>query len=198
MSTTVGRNDPCPCGSGLKYKQCHEGKVNLNLKGGRGWVLGAVAIAVVALVAWGFMRSQSRPVAARGIAPPPTSSAGTATGTATGTSPLLSPDAGSPAPVSGAPATGPGGVAPEPWAYDAATNRYFDPGHGHWHDGQPPPPQSRGASSVMPGAVSAPGATGAAPSGPTPAPWTFDAAKNQHWDPGHGHWHPGPPPAGSR
>ena len=19
----VGRNDPCPCGSGLKYKQCH-------------------------------------------------------------------------------------------------------------------------------------------------------------------------------
>ena len=23
---TVGRNDPCPCGSGLKYKNCH-GKV---------------------------------------------------------------------------------------------------------------------------------------------------------------------------
>jgi preprotein translocase subunit SecA len=20
---TVGRNDPCPCGSGLKYKNCH-------------------------------------------------------------------------------------------------------------------------------------------------------------------------------
>jgi preprotein translocase subunit SecA len=20
---TVGRNDPCPCGSGLKYKKCH-------------------------------------------------------------------------------------------------------------------------------------------------------------------------------
>ena len=20
---TVGRNDPCPCGSGLKYKRCH-------------------------------------------------------------------------------------------------------------------------------------------------------------------------------
>ncbi|HEY1992246.1 MAG TPA: SEC-C metal-binding domain-containing protein [Gammaproteobacteria bacterium] len=19
----MGRNDPCPCGSGLKYKQCH-------------------------------------------------------------------------------------------------------------------------------------------------------------------------------
>ena len=22
-SNKVGRNDPCPCGSGLKYKQCH-------------------------------------------------------------------------------------------------------------------------------------------------------------------------------
>ncbi|MGB9429901.1 MAG: SEC-C metal-binding domain-containing protein, partial [Gammaproteobacteria bacterium] len=23
----VGRNEPCPCGSGLKYKQCH-GRLN--------------------------------------------------------------------------------------------------------------------------------------------------------------------------
>jgi hypothetical protein len=22
---TIGRNDPCPCGSGLKYKNCHYG-----------------------------------------------------------------------------------------------------------------------------------------------------------------------------
>ena len=22
-SDAVGRNDPCPCGSGLKYKRCH-------------------------------------------------------------------------------------------------------------------------------------------------------------------------------
>lgn len=22
----VGRNDPCPCGSGKKYKQCHEAR----------------------------------------------------------------------------------------------------------------------------------------------------------------------------
>jgi preprotein translocase subunit SecA len=25
--TKIGRNDPCPCGSGKKYKQCH-GKLN--------------------------------------------------------------------------------------------------------------------------------------------------------------------------
>lgn len=24
--TAVGRNDPCPCGSGKKYKKCHEAK----------------------------------------------------------------------------------------------------------------------------------------------------------------------------
>lgn len=24
--TTVGRNDPCPCGSGLKFKRCHLGR----------------------------------------------------------------------------------------------------------------------------------------------------------------------------
>ncbi|MER2236841.1 MAG: SEC-C metal-binding domain-containing protein, partial [Psychrobacillus sp.] len=23
---TVGRNDPCPCGSGKKYKKCHGAK----------------------------------------------------------------------------------------------------------------------------------------------------------------------------
>lgn len=39
---------------------------------------------------------------------------------------------------------------------------------------------------------------GAAPllgQSPTPAPWTYDAARNQHWDPSHNHWHAGPPPA---
>ena len=26
MSNRPGRNDPCPCGSGKKYKRCHAGK----------------------------------------------------------------------------------------------------------------------------------------------------------------------------
>lgn len=26
MSQKVGRNDPCPCGSGKKYKKCHPGE----------------------------------------------------------------------------------------------------------------------------------------------------------------------------
>ena len=26
-------------------------------------------------------------------------------------------------------------------------------------------------------------------------PWEYDAATGSHWDPNHGHWHKGPPPA---
>ena len=36
----VGRNDPCPCGSGLKYKKCCQGKQQT-------WSVGAVLVLVV-------------------------------------------------------------------------------------------------------------------------------------------------------
>lgn len=32
------------------------------------------------------------------------------------------------------------------------------------------------------------------PPGGTPEPWFYDEANNQHWHPGHAHWHSGPPP----
>ncbi len=35
------------------------------------------------------------------------------------------------------------------------------------------------------------------PGGRIPKAWEFDAANNRHWDPGHNHWHDGPPPAGA-
>jgi len=35
-----------------------------------------------------------------------------------------------------------------------------------------------------------------ASTGPTPEPWEYNPDTNQHWDPTHGHWHDGPPPAG--
>jgi hypothetical protein len=41
----VGRNDPCPCGSGKKYKQCHEaraGSLTTWQRVGLGLVLAAV------------------------------------------------------------------------------------------------------------------------------------------------------------
>jgi len=69
---------------------------------------------------------------------------------------------------------------PEPWEYDQANDRHWDPSHNHWHDG--PPPQG----------VDAPIA--ATPPAEDVEPWFYDEANNQHWDPGHNHWHRGPPP----
>jgi len=34
-SERVGRNDPCPCGSGKKYKHCHEGQAGAMSPGQR-------------------------------------------------------------------------------------------------------------------------------------------------------------------
>lgn len=42
-----------------------------------------------------------------------------------------------------APAVMPDGTAPEPWEFDAANNRHWHAGHGHWHQGPPPPPEQR-------------------------------------------------------
>lgn len=69
----------------------------------------------------------------------------------------------------------------QPYVYDATNDRYFDPVHGHMHQGRPPQGTAQGSNR----------ATGA---GLNPRPWEYDAAKNQHYDPGHGHWHAGPPP----
>jgi hypothetical protein len=88
---------------------------------------------------------------------------------------------------------------PRPWEYNAATNQHWHPEHGHWHAGPPPAdkallsaPLSIAASQVdladqKEAAAERPGAF--------PQPWEYDAEKDQHWDPGHGHWHPGKPPA---
>lgn len=67
---------------------------------------------------------------------------------------------------------GPEGQDREPWEYDAATNRHWDPNHRHWHQGPPPARSAEGA----------------------PEPWQYNPETNQHWDPRHGHWHSGPPP----
>ncbi|HLS27473.1 MAG TPA: SEC-C metal-binding domain-containing protein [Opitutales bacterium] len=74
--------------------------------------------------------------------------------------------------------TRPWEAKPEPFEFDAQQNRYWDPDHGHWHEGTPP----SNARSAVP-----------------PQPWEYDAANDQHWDPNHGHWHQGrPPPKGQR
>jgi len=53
-SKTIGRNDPCPCGSGKKYKLCHAG-ANLSSAPGsslyKRWMLCAAALLAMCLIA---------------------------------------------------------------------------------------------------------------------------------------------------
>jgi len=55
MEGTISRNDPCPCGSGLKYKKCclESGGVDKQRRARRAQLL-AVAVVLVAIVA-GFL-----------------------------------------------------------------------------------------------------------------------------------------------
>ncbi len=39
------------------------------------------------------------------------------------------------------------GTQPQAWQYDPATNKHWNPDHGHWHDGLPPRNPAEGASS---------------------------------------------------
>jgi hypothetical protein len=94
-----------------------------------------------------------------------------------------------------APASVPAEERPAPWTYDSLTNRHFDPGHGHWHDGRPPA-STTGQAPAATGSQAPPGAASPPATATPPQPWTYDSEKNQHWDPNHQHWHPGLPPAG--
>lgn len=172
MNRRPGRNDPCPCGSGRKYKNCCEGKARVfgrKVPSAAIWIV--LAIAVLGVGAYAMLRSDRSEPTASSVVPP--------------------------------------GERPAPYTYDSLRNQHFDPVHGHWHDGRPP--VSAGASASGPAAAApAPGETptpaptpAAPPASPpattapaTPAPWTYDAERNQHWDPGHQHWHQGPPPPG--
>ena len=81
---------------------------------------------------------------------------------------------------------------PSPWQYDAATDRHYDPNHAHWHSGPSP---TNSVTSPL-GSISLPGSQVSAPLNiANPQPWQYDPATNQHWNPDHGHWDPGSPPA---
>jgi hypothetical protein len=198
MTTKVGRNDPCPCGSGKKYKNCHEGRQGLGSLRARGpWLW--IPVAVVALAATAF--AVLRPKTPATLRPFNNTTTTTTTATTSASTPLTPSNGTAPAPIATttsptASATAPASGTPQAWQYDPATNRHWDPNHGHWHDGPAPPESQRGSSAPTTTMTPAPGPTSAqgTPTGATPAPWTYDAATNQHWDPNHGHWHSGPPP----
>lgn len=104
----ISRNDPCPCGSGKKYKHCCGRTVAAAAKSGPGaapaagggltW--GRIAFGLFALLVGtiGFLVWLDRNAAAKAAA-----------------------------------------LQPKPWEYNAELNQHWDPGHGHWHAGLPPP-----------------------------------------------------------
>ena len=81
----ISRNEPCPCGSGKKYKQCHLDKGDPNAPASTSWlpyalVLGAViagvvgtvvdswdtgvmisGVSIVAIIAWSVFRDPPPP-----------------------------------------------------------------------------------------------------------------------------------------
>lgn len=116
-SPTTGRNAPCPCGSGKKFKRCCEGKTWTHDESGhRKSLINPFSVMIVfimigALGVWGVAELAS-----------------TSTSSGHEVAPLQSSDDGD---------------TPEPWYYDEENNRHWNPqsGHAHWHSG-PPPPES--------------------------------------------------------
>lgn len=164
--------DPCSCGSGKRYKHCHMPREKQRSRN-TVWLVAVpvVVVAVVGLALWA-----RRPDRAQGMLP-----GGIRSSAAPATSGSLTSANQSPLPD---------GRAPQAWEFDASGNRHWDPGHGHWHDGPPPPPEQRTVTEPERRTSHEDN-----PSIPNPEPWQYDASKDLHYDPGHGHWHSGQPPA---
>lgn len=66
----VGRNELCPCGSGKKYKNCHEKEGGLKKKSNRSVIIGAVIIALFIIISVVSMITNRRSSSGPGEAPP--------------------------------------------------------------------------------------------------------------------------------
>ncbi|MBL8858590.1 MAG: SEC-C domain-containing protein [Planctomycetes bacterium] len=166
METTarVGRNEPCPCGSGKKYKACCEGRVDVVAEAQRSpWsvvILVVVAIAITGVLVMKFMRPKEEAPAtvntAAPIATPPVT--------------LNTPSMGTLAAPPGPPPPG------KVWSAE----------HGHWHDA----PGAGGAPSPV--VINPNGVANPAPATPVTAQPPGPAPEGKVWSPEHGHWHDAP------
>jgi len=111
----LGRNAPCPCGSGRKYRHCHGRRRSVSRASRTGWIVASSAALLVAALVF----------AIRGIHP-----------VAPATQRVMDAPAGAVLPPAGKRAEG--GPEPAPYTYDARSNRHWDPEHHHWHFGPPP------------------------------------------------------------
>jgi hypothetical protein len=198
----VGHKDPCPCGSGKKYKHCHM-KKDLEKHQHGGWILvGTVVVLGVAVIyfansgglPWGGDRARTPASSSLPLTTGALPMTGTIPGTDTTSAPGTPGTAAATSAASQDQSPLPGGATPQPWQYDAPRNRFWYPDHGHWHDGAPPDPSQRAtataAQTTTPAVDQSP-----LPDGITPTPNYYDGAKNRHWVAEHSHWHSGRPPA---
>ena len=154
----VGRNEPCPCGSGKKYKVCCEGKQSRGASPGLIALLVAIGI-VAALGVVASMRQDDKPASV----PAPTAASNTPRKQPPGPVPAgkvwseehghwhdAKPAAGqSPiriSPTATVPGTTPGATpnarvpfTPKPQPPGPApAGKVWSPEHGHWHDAKTP------------------------------------------------------------
>jgi len=152
----TGRNEPCPCGSGKKYKNCHAEQTPDRVSSNRiGWIVTiVVAAGAISLLATLRGGEEERPKG-REMAPP-----------------------GS-VPVSQVPSTP---VEPPPG--DPPPGKVWSKEHGHWHD-VADPSQVQLSTTKIPIPAPSPttgGGTPGAPQPPGPAPegkvWSVE---HGHW-----------------
>ncbi len=162
MSAKIGRNEPCPCGSGKKYKKCCE-KTGSDVASGGGGVLFLVSMLVVGAVAatllWVRMDSPADQSTADVVSQP-----------------ISTPTTGTVNPGGANWPTPPPPGPPPP-------GKIWSPEHGHWHD-------AAGGAAGATSAADATGITAPVqqlrPQPPGPAP------PGKVWSPEHGHWHDAP------
>lgn len=164
MSKKVGRNDPCHCGSGKKYKICHGRSAG---GGGKRWMLIGGVVGVVAL---GYFVNKI--LTSDGQNNPPPGKVWSpehghwhdATATSTPLSTPLIPQPSTPSTESTSEPPGP-----------APPGKVWSTEHSHWHDAPVTAPSITPQSSTK---------LTSEPPGPAPP--------GKVWSPDHGHWHDAP------
>ncbi len=164
----TGRNEPCPCGSGLKYKNCHAGKSSRGVSKGLIALLAAIGL-VAAIGVIGALRNGDGSTSSSTGANVPAPSA---------VNPM---NPGRPQP--------PGPTPP---------GKVWDVAHGHWHDAAPagasPIQITPGAApGTTPLRITPGDATASTPEKPLNAPQPDGPAPpGKVWSREHGHWHEAP------